>query len=55
MATTPAKPRELEQITVKTDTRDILAHAKEYGDKNGLDDVLIVDIDAHVTETAFWG
>ena len=55
MATTPAKPRELEPITVKSDTRDILAHAKEYGDKNGLNDTLIVDIDAHVTETAFWG
>ena len=55
MATIPAKLRELEQITVKSDTRDILAHAKQYGDKNGLNDTLIVDIDAHVTETAFWG
>ena len=44
MASTPAKPRELEQITVKSDTRDVLAHAKQYGKKNGLDDTLIVDI-----------
>jgi predicted TIM-barrel fold metal-dependent hydrolase len=46
--------RELQEITVKSDTRDVLAHSARYVEKNGLDDVLIVDIDAHVTETAFW-
>ena len=48
------QPRELEQITVKSDTRDVLAHAARYAKRHDLDDVFIVDIDAHVTETAFW-
>jgi uncharacterized protein len=44
--------RELEKITNKTDTRDVLAHASKSARK--LNDYFIVDIDAHVTETAFW-
>src|SRR5579863_10638384 len=43
--------RELPKITTQTDTRDILAHAAKEA---RLDDYFIVDIDAHVTETAFW-
>jgi predicted TIM-barrel fold metal-dependent hydrolase len=39
---------ELAKITVKSDTRDILAHAPP------LDDYFIVDCDAHMAETAFW-
>ena len=42
---------ELPKITVQTDTRDILAHAAKEA---RLDDYFIVDVDAHVTETAFW-
>ena len=44
--------RELEKITNRTDTRDVLAHAAR--DARKLADTFIVDIDAHVTETAFW-
>ena len=44
--------RELEKITVQSDTRDILAHAAQEARR--LDDYFLVDIDAHVTETAFW-
>src|SRR6516164_11101700 len=44
--------RELEKITSRTDTRDVLAHAAK--DARKLADTFIVDIDAHVTETAFW-
>jgi hypothetical protein len=44
--------RELEKITSRTDTRDVLAHASRSARK--LNDYFIVDIDAHVTETAFW-
>ena len=44
--------RELEKITSRTDTRDVLAHASKSARK--LNDYFIVDIDAHVTETAFW-
>ena len=49
-----AKPllRDLPRITVKTDTRDILAHAAQ--DAKKLKDYFIVDVDAHVTEVAFW-
>ena len=46
--------RELEQITVKSDTRDVLAHSAKEVERKGFDKFLIVDIDAHVTETAFW-
>jgi len=50
-----AQPRELlKEITVKTDTRDILAHSARAARRRRFDDFLIVDIDAHVTETAFW-
>ncbi len=44
--------RELEKITNRTDTRDVLAHAAR--DARKLADTFIVDVDAHVTETAFW-
>jgi uncharacterized protein len=42
---------ELPKITVNTDTRDILAHAVRNEET---DDYFIVDVDAHVMETAFW-
>ena len=47
-----AKIRELPEITIKTDTRDILSHATMQAEE--LEDVFLVDIDAHVTETQFW-
>ena len=42
---------ELPKITVHSDTRDILAHA---ANDREVDDYFIVDVDAHVMETAFW-
>lgn len=45
--------RELHEIDVRTDTRDILAHATEQSKQ--YEDYFLVDIDAHVTETQFWG
>ncbi len=44
--------RELPEITVETDTREILAHATRHAEK--FEDYFLVDIDAHVTETQFW-
>src|SRR5262249_680691 len=44
--------KELSEITIKTDTRDILAHATIQAE--ALEDYFLVDIDAHVTETSFW-
>ena len=42
---------ELPKIGTTTDTREILAHAAKEARQ---DDYFIVDVDAHVTETAFW-
>ena len=49
---TAKQVRELQEITIKTDTRDILSHATIQAE--GLEDYFLVDIDAHVTETQFW-
>jgi uncharacterized protein len=45
--------RDLDEITIKSDTRDILSHATIQAE--GFEDYFLVDIDAHVTETQFWG
>src|SRR6476620_3731143 len=49
---TPPQFRELHEITMQTDTRDILAHATRQSES--YEDYFLVDIDAHVTETSFW-
>jgi uncharacterized protein len=49
---TPPQFRELQEITIKSDTRDILAHATKQAE--AFEDYFLVDIDAHVTETQFW-
>ena len=48
----PPQFRELQEITIQTDTRDILAHATRQAES--YEDYFLVDIDAHVTETQFW-
>ncbi len=45
-------PPELPPITTTSDTRDVLAHAAQDSLREG--ERFIVDVDAHVTETAFW-
>ncbi len=50
--TARAAARELAPITTRTDTRDVLAHARR--DIDAQPRRFIVDVDAHVTETAFW-
>jgi uncharacterized protein len=47
-----AAVRELPKLTIRSDTRDTLAHAAKQAHR--FKDYFIVDIDAHVTETAFW-
>jgi uncharacterized protein len=44
--------RELQEITMQTDTRDILAHATRQSESH--EGYFLVDMDAHVTETSFW-
>ena len=48
----PQRFRELQEITMQTDTRDILAHATRQSESH--EDYFLVDMDAHVTETSFW-
>jgi len=48
----PQQFRELQEITMQTDTRDILTHATRQAEHH--EDYFLVDIDAHVTETSFW-
>jgi predicted TIM-barrel fold metal-dependent hydrolase len=48
----PQQFRELQEITMQTDTRDVLAHATRQSES--YEDYFLVDIDAHVTETSFW-
>jgi hypothetical protein len=48
----PQQFRELQEITMRTDTRDILAHATRQSES--YDDYFLVDIDAHVSEITFW-
>ena len=43
-----------QRIDVYTDTRDILAHAKNAALQRGLKDWFIVDVDAHHVETVSW-
>ena len=43
--------RELPEIGISTDTRDILSHAAKQSKQYS--DYFMVDIDAHVTETQF--
>ncbi|HEY1506020.1 MAG TPA: amidohydrolase family protein [Stellaceae bacterium] len=48
----PRSLRDLPKIDRSSDTRDVLAHAAK--DAERLRDYFIIDIDAHVTELAFW-
>jgi len=49
------RTRELpEQITIKTDTRDILAREARYRREKGFADWTIVDVDAHHSEMTSW-
>ena len=56
MGTSSEKRREIpiQQIDVHTDTRDILAHARQQADERNFEDYFIVDIDAHHMETTSW-
>ena len=44
--------RELPEIGIATDTRDILSHATKQSERYS--DYFMVDVDANVNETQFW-
>ena len=44
----------VQEISVHTDTRDILAHARRNAIRRGLQDMFVCDIDAHHVETVSW-
>ncbi len=50
-----ASPRATQQITVNTDTREILANARRDIATYNLRDYFIVDVDAHHVELDSWG
>jgi len=43
-----------QEVDVYTDTRDLLAHARRDAKSRGLQDWLVVDIDAHHVESVSW-
>jgi predicted TIM-barrel fold metal-dependent hydrolase len=47
-------PRDLSQIDDRTDSREILAHARQQAERRGFDDVFIVDIDSHISDDRNW-
>ena len=47
-------PRDTQQITIHTDTREILANAKRDIARYGLDKYFIVDVDSHHVELDTW-
>ncbi|GGM60418.1 hypothetical protein GCM10012275_34450 [Longimycelium tulufanense] len=47
-------PHPTQEITTRTDTRDILANARRDTEYYGLDDYLIVDVDSHHVELDSW-
>ena len=46
--------REIPKIDTVSDTREILAHAREQARKRNYQDYVIVDVDSHHTESATW-
>jgi len=46
--------RTYSQIDDWTDSREILARARQQADKRNFDDVFIVDIDSHISDGAAW-
>ena len=50
----PVRENTVREITTYTDSRDVLAKARKQADERNFDDVFIVDIDSHHTETESW-
>ena len=54
METKAASAADLEQIHHRTDTRDILAHARLQAEKRNYKDYVIFDVDSHHSDNASW-
>jgi predicted TIM-barrel fold metal-dependent hydrolase len=50
----PWEHRDAEFIEGTFDTRDLLRNARRQAEKRGLDEILVVDVDAHHYETEAW-
>jgi len=44
------KENPIKEITTYTDSRDVLAKARQQADERNFDDIFIADIDSHHTE-----
>ncbi len=51
---TEATPRATQEITIHTDSREILANARRDIERYGLDEYFIVDVDSHHVELDSW-
>ena len=48
------KKKSLDIIDARTDSREILSHARQQADARDFDDVFIVDIDSHIDDISAW-
>ena len=46
--------KSLDIIDARTDSREILSHARQQADARDFDDVFIVDIDSHIDDISAW-
>ncbi|MDT7656618.1 MAG: uncharacterized protein QOF38_1333, partial [Pseudonocardiales bacterium] len=53
-ATPRVTPHPTQEITTRTDTREILANARRDTERYHLDDYFIVDVDSHHVELDSW-
>ncbi len=54
METDFSRPADLEQLHHRSDTREILAHAKRQAENRNYEDYVIVDVDSHHSDNASW-
>ena len=52
--TKKAEPLKVQEVSVETDTRDLFEQSSRDAKRRGLEDWLVVDIDAHHVETVAW-
>ena len=50
----PVNQNPIKEITTYTDSRDVLAKARQQADERNFNNIFIADIDAHHTETESW-
>ena len=52
--TSGVRPLSSQEITTRTHTSEILAHARRDTERHGLDEIFVVDVDSHHAELNSW-